>query len=91
MPIKIAPTRFRFDFVPLQGKALVMSPIIDSTRCILAPASAPEAAKKRVSLSLMVRDDELPPAGDKDAPAATEPKWSVSGRSWTLVMMTKHP
>jgi len=60
---------------PPQGKSLVMSPILASTNVIL-PAVAAGAKSKRVSLSLLARDDELPPAGDKGAPS--EPKYSVS-------------
>lgn len=56
-----------------QGKALVMSPVLSSSKCIVPPATG-GGASKRVTMSLMARDDELPPAGDKGAPP--EPKYS---------------
>jgi hypothetical protein len=48
-----------------------MSPVLASTKCIV-PAGE---AVRRVSMSLMARDEELPPQGDTGAPP--EPKYSV--------------
>ncbi|KIY97837.1 hypothetical protein MNEG_10124 [Monoraphidium neglectum] len=71
------------------GKQLVYSAVLASTR-LLQPAGATGANLKRVSGSLMVRDDELPPAGDKGDPnAATEAKYKIQNAMFTLASPEK--
>lgn len=71
-------------FTTESGRSLVMSSIQASTKCMRPPASAGEAGAKRVTLTLQVRDDELPPAGADAKAAPLEPKYSMRSCQFTL-------